>query len=320
VKALVFDRAGEPGDVIRFADAAMPSIVPGHALVRVSARPIHPADISFVRGQYRLRPVFPQIAGLEGAGAVVEAGAGVDITPGTRVAFRSPGSWAEYAVVPVQRLIPVPDTVDDDAASQLSLNPVTAWALLDGARVVAGDSIVLTAAASTVARLVQALARERGIATIGVVRGDTARIATSYPDGAFSAEDPHLAEDMLAARGGARVQALIDCVGGPVVTALLPALAVGAQIMAYGVMDTRPALVTNAALIYANLTWSGFGIDRWLERCPPAALAAMRAELWSLIGRGVLSLPVAARYTLAEFGEAFSNVGGQKSTGKILFI
>jgi NADPH2:quinone reductase len=319
VKALVFERAGEPGEVLRFTDISVPSVGPGHALVRVSARPIHPADFSFVRGQYRVKPLFPQVAGLEGTGTVVEAGLGVTIKPGTRVAIRWPGTWAEYALVPAQRLIPVPDAIDDDSASQLSLNPVTAWALLEEAHVVTGDAIVLTAAASTVARLVRTLARERGIATIGVVRGDTGRIVANYPDGAFSAGDPQLAESILAARSDRRVQALIDCVGGPSVSALIPTLASGAHIVAYGVMDPRPAAVTNAALIYANLTWSGFGIDRWLERCPPAAIATMQSQLWSLIAAGKLPLPIASRHALADFAGAFPSVGTGRSEGKVLF-
>jgi NADPH:quinone reductase-like Zn-dependent oxidoreductase len=318
MKALVFDRAGEPGEVLHLVDLAVPSVVPGHALIRVSARPIHPADLSFVRGAYRLRPVFPQTAGLEGAGTVVEAGSGVNLAPGTRVAFRWPGTWAEFAVVPAHRLISVPDAIDDERASQLSLNPVTAWALLEGAQVVAGDTIAVTAATSTVAQLVQTLAHERGITTIGIARGEAARIAASYPDGAFSAGDPHLAATVLAARGERRVQALIDCVGGPIVAALLPILASGAQIIAYGVMDGRPAEVTNAALIYANLTWSGFGIDRWLENRTPATLATMHAQLGSLIAGGVLSLPVASRRALSAFAEALSEVAGQRSEGKVL--
>jgi NADPH:quinone reductase-like Zn-dependent oxidoreductase len=92
----------------------------------------------------------------------------------------------------------------------------------------------------------------------------------------------------------------------------------GAKVIAYGVMDARPAEVTNAALIYGNLTWSGFGIDRWLESRQPAALATMHAQLGSLIAGGVLSLPVASRHALAAFAEALAEVTGQRSEGKVL--
>ena len=68
MQAIIFDHAGEPADVLRHADAAMPTPVDNQVLVKVVARPIHPADLAFIRGQYRVRPQFPQAAGLEGAG------------------------------------------------------------------------------------------------------------------------------------------------------------------------------------------------------------------------------------------------------------
>ena len=73
MQAIVFDRAGEPGDVLRLVERAVPEPVGDQVLVKVAARPIHPADLAFIRGQYRVRPQFPQSAGLEGAGVVVSS-------------------------------------------------------------------------------------------------------------------------------------------------------------------------------------------------------------------------------------------------------
>src|SRR5882672_10332795 len=99
MQAIVFDQAGEPGDVLRLADVVTPTAHDGEVLVKVSARPLHPADLAFIRGQYRIRPSFPQIAGLEGVGMVIAGPTGTAFSPGSRVAFRWPGAWAEIAAV-----------------------------------------------------------------------------------------------------------------------------------------------------------------------------------------------------------------------------
>src|SRR5581483_9135464 len=113
------------------------------------ARPIQPADLFFIRDQYRFRPKLPQVAGLEGIGVVVGGGANKRIATGSRVAFRWPGTWAEFAAVPEDRLIPVPDDVPDAVACQIALNPLTAWALVNEAELEPHDWIVMTAGAST---------------------------------------------------------------------------------------------------------------------------------------------------------------------------
>jgi NADPH:quinone reductase-like Zn-dependent oxidoreductase len=321
MKALVFARAGEPHEVLQLADVPAPLPSPDTVVVEVQARPIHPADLAFIRGQYRVRPVLPQIAGLEGAGIVVVGDGDGRIAPGTRVAFRWPGSWAERAAVPVSRLITVPADIADDAACQVALNPVTAWGLLDEARVAAGDCIALTAATSTVANLVAAIARQRGMRVLGIARGDAARgAARSGADQVFAAEDPELAAHILAAAGERRVAALLDSVGGPLVATLLGTLAPGARVIAYGVQDRTPAAITNAMLIYANLTWTGFGIDRWLAQQPAGAIDAMVGALWSLIRDGTIALPVAARHPLAAFAAALAADAQPGRSGKVLLV
>ena len=110
MKAIVFDRTGEPSEVLTAADIAMPTPGAAEALIEVAARPIHPADLAFIRGQYRIRPQLPQTAGLEGVGRVVQAAPDSNIEVGARVAFRWLGAWAEFAAVPTNRLIEVPGT------------------------------------------------------------------------------------------------------------------------------------------------------------------------------------------------------------------
>ena len=321
MKSILFRQAGEPANVLQYADAAEPKISDGQVLVKVTHRPIHPADLAFIRGQYRVRPSFPQVAGLEGVGVVVGSPAGAPFETGSRVAFRYPGSWAELACVPFDRLIAVPPGVADGAACQISLNPVTAFGLLDAAKVTPGDWILLTAAASTVSNLVAAIARRRGVNVIGLVRGEAAENKSrSLADQVLSTADPDFLSKVTAIAGDHRVSALLDSVGGPAVTKLFATLTPGARIVAYGVQDREPATVTNAVLIYSNLTWQGFGIDRWLSECPSATKARMIDELWSMVTDKALPLPVASTHGLDQFREALAADARQGRMGKVLLV
>jgi NADPH:quinone reductase len=321
MQALAFDRAGEPTNVLRLVDRTPPSEQDGQVLVQVAARPIHPADLVFIRGQYRIRPDFPQIAGLEGVGTVIAGPTGDAFVPGSRVAFRWPGSWAEVAAVPLDRLIAVPEDVSNDDASQISLNPITAWGLLEDAGVAPEDWIVLSAATSTVANLVTAIGRRRGIRVVGLVRGDAGEARTrSLAEVILSTRDPDLSAKVIEVVGVRRVAAFVDSVGGPLVQNLVPALQAEGRIISYGVQDRAPAEITNAMMIYSNLTWIGFGIDRYLSRLSDAAAARMHGELWSMIRDATLALPVASHHALGDFSGALAADAQSGRQGKVLLV
>ncbi|MBS0534648.1 MAG: zinc-binding dehydrogenase [Proteobacteria bacterium] len=221
--------------------------------------------------------------------------------------------------VPFERLIVVPSEVSDEQACQVSLNPVTAYALLDEARAAPGQWIVLTAAASTVSNMVAAMAQARGIGVIGLVRGPAAaakpRCSTDH---VLSVDDADLVAAVAAITGGDKPVALLDSVGGAGVVKLFALLAPGARVIAYGVQDRSVIELTNATLIYANLTWKGFGIDRWLMECPPDEKTRMFAGLWQMIANGTLPLPVAATFPLVRFQEALEADAVPGRSGKVL--
>jgi NADPH:quinone reductase-like Zn-dependent oxidoreductase len=304
MKALVFDRVGQATEVLSLREVAAPEAGAGEVLVQVEARPVHPADISFVRNTYRIRPKLPQIAGLSGVGRVVAVGAGLEVPIGTRVAFRWPGAWADLVAVPVERMIVAPEDVATDDAAQFALNPVTAWGLLDVAEVSGSAWVGLTAPSSSVARIVSALARLRGLRTVDVAPrpGELAAIS----------------EQVRAATAGEGLSALIDCVGGPLITDLFPTLRQGATLVTYGTLSSEPATVPNAALVYSNLTWKGFGIDRWLQGLRSEKRREMLDTLWQAVRDGHLPLPVSARLPLARFEEALAATGG--TAGKVLLV
>src|SRR2546430_2332530 len=206
IKAVVFEAAGGGPDGLSFRENEGPSPARGGGVVRVDARPIQPADVMFIGGRYRITPHFPQVAGLEGAGIVAAAGPGVSIGIGRRVAFRSPGSWAEFVTVPEDRVILAPADVTPEDAAQFSLNPITAWALLDVVGVKMGDWLAINAATSTVAQLAEQLAHTRAIHVLKIVRAGT----TACEPAVLAGDVQGLAAKMLQASGSVPFAGLLD--------------------------------------------------------------------------------------------------------------
>jgi NADPH2:quinone reductase len=188
--------------------------------------------------------------------------------------------------VPVERTLLVPDDIAMEDAAQLPLNPITAWGLLDMAEAEPGDVIALSAPTSSVSRITRALAEARGVRVVEIGR-----------NGATAAE----LERLRALSAGVGLAALIDSVGGALVERLLPELRPGATIVTYGTLSPDPIQVHNGTLVYGNLTWKGFGIDRWLSGLTPAERALMLDALLSGIRSRTYQLPVSARVALRDF-------------------
>ena len=131
MKALIFRETGEPKSVLKLAEIPTPPLAPGEALVRVLLSPINPSDLHMVRGRYGYQPELPASPGIEGMGMVEAVGPGVQgPTVGTRVIFVDTWhTWREQIICPVDKLVPVPDGLDDPAAATSYINPLTAWAL-----------------------------------------------------------------------------------------------------------------------------------------------------------------------------------------------
>jgi NADPH:quinone reductase-like Zn-dependent oxidoreductase len=115
MRALIFTETGEPNSVLKLAEIPTPPLARGEALVRVLLTPIHPSDLHMLRGRYGYQPELPASPGIR-RGMVEALGPGVQgPTVGTRVIFVGTWhTWREQIICPVDRLVPVPDGLDED--------------------------------------------------------------------------------------------------------------------------------------------------------------------------------------------------------------
>jgi NADPH:quinone reductase-like Zn-dependent oxidoreductase len=176
----------------------------GEIVFDVLAFPINPADLSMIRGSYRLRPPLPATPGAECVGRVTAVGAGVArLGPGDLVLNMQRENWTQRRRIAETDAIPVPPGIDHAQAAMLRINPATAQLLLeDHGALAPGDWVIQNVANSAVGRHLIVLARARGVRTINVVRrDDVAAELRALGADLVLADGPDLAERARAAVG-----------------------------------------------------------------------------------------------------------------------
>lgn len=133
MRAIVQHEFGDPARVLTVEERPLPEPGQGEVRVRTVLSPIHNHDLWTIRGTYGFKPTLPAGAGTEAVGVVDALGDGVEaLAVGQRVVTGGTfGVWAEAFVAPAAALIPVPDGLSDEVASQLVAMPFSALSLLD---------------------------------------------------------------------------------------------------------------------------------------------------------------------------------------------
>lgn len=222
MKAAYYARFGGP-ELLNIGDLPMPEAGPGEVLIRVRAAGVNPVDWKVREGQLKHLPyAFPIIPGWEAAGEVASVGEGVgQFTTGMRVmAFTKKqvlqwGACAEYVAVPAGQVIATPAQLDDAEAAGLPVAGLTAWqALVEFARLEAGQTVLVHAAAGGVGSFAVAIARHLGATVIGTCRPENADYVRSL--GAAEAVDYHSPglKERLSALAPEGADVVLDAVGG----------------------------------------------------------------------------------------------------------
>src|SRR5437667_6600820 len=262
INAAVYERHGNPADVLRVESRPWPTPAPDQVLVQMRAAPINPADLNQIEGKYPVRPELPATPGFEGAGVVVDLGEGVTgLTTGALVILpHNIGTWREAVAAKADELVVVPDGIEPVQAAMLKINPLTAWRLLhDYVDLQKGDWLIQNAANSAAGRGVIQIAHELGYKTVNVIRraelidelraegGDTVLV-----------DGENLREEVKSATGGASIRLGLNSVGGDSALRLANCLAPGGTLVSFGAMSLRPLKIRTGLLILKALRFAGF--------------------------------------------------------------
>lgn len=322
MKQVLIDRYGQPEEVARCAevpDVGAPAA--DEVVFDVLAVPINPADISFCKGTYRLRPPLPATPGAEAIGRVTAVGAAVShVKPGDLVINLERENWTQKRRVKGADVIAVPPALDLRQAAMLRINPPTALLLLtDVVDLEPGDWVIQNVANSAVGRLLIRLARARGLRTVNVVRRDSlfAELEALGAD-ACAVDSLDLAGAVKARTGGAPIRLGLDAVSGRATARLASSLAEGGVVCNYGSMSGEDPVMPRGALTSGGQSLVGFILGRALARRSLDQVRALYANLAQQILDGTLSAPVEQVYPIEEIKAALTHAQRGGRSGKIL--
>ena len=315
---------GIPEEVARIEAWDLPPIASDQVLVKMKASPINPADINRLEGKYPIRSPLPAIAGNEGVGIIAETGSAVsNLRAGQYViSLDRVGNWCDAYVADASSLIPLPDDIPLEQAAMLSVNPPTAWRMLEGfVNLNPGDWVIQNAANSGVGRAVIQIARLRGLRSINIVRRKDLipELEAEGADVVVTDEIP-LSKQIRDLTGNANAPLGLNAVGGESAREIAKSLSDHATLVTYGAMGLQPLQMSNSLLIFKDLQFRGFWINAWYKRADTREIHEMFNQLIPLVTSGKLKVPVEKTYPLTDAKDALAHAsqGGRK--GKILFV
>lgn len=321
MKAIEVKQPGGP-EAMELAELPVPVPKANEAVVKLTASGVNFIDVYFREGRYKAP--MPFVLGQEGAGAVIAVGADVkSVKNGDRVAWTGLlGSYAEYAAVPADRLVPIPEGVTDQQAAAAMLQGMTAHYLShDAYPLKRGETALVHAAAGGVGLLLVQMAHDIGARVIATVsteqKAKLAREAGAdevilYTQSDFEEETKRLTE-------GKGVDVVYDSVGKTTFEKGLSILRPrGMMVLFGGSSGAVPpfdliALSQKGSLYVTRPTLGHYTATR-------EELVARSGAVFGMMASGKLKLRVEHTYPLAEAQQAHRDLEGRKTTGKLLLI
>jgi NADPH2:quinone reductase len=321
MKAIQVKQVGGP-EAMEVVDLPVPQPKANEAVIKLAASGVNFIDVYFREGRYKAP--LPLVLGQEGAGEVTAVGAEVSsVKVGDRAAWTAVhGSYAEYAAVPADCLVPIPRGVSDQQAAATMLQGMTAHYLShDTYPLKQGETALIHAAAGGVGLLLVQMAHNIGARVIATVsteekaelaRGAGAHDVILYTKSDFEAETKRLT-------GGKGVDVVYDSVGKTTFEKGLNILRPrGMMVLFGGSSGAVPpfdlvALSQKGSLYVTRPTLTNYIASR-------EELVARSSAVFGMISAGKLKLRIEHTYPLAEAQRAHRDLEGRKTTGKLLLI
>jgi NADPH2:quinone reductase len=321
MKAIQILKTGGP-EVLTFSDLPTPTPGEGQALLRIEASGVNFIDTYFREGRYPA--TLPYVLGQEAAGTVVAVASDVtSVKAGDRVAWCGvPGTYAEFAVAPVDRLVAIPDGVSSDQAAAAILQGMTAHYLAHSAyKIQSGDEVLIHAGAGGTGLLLTQIAKLLGARVFTTVSTEE-KAALSKAAGADEVilyTQTDFAAEIKKLTAGRGLPVVYDSVGKSTFEQSLASLRRRGMLVLFGgASGAVPPfdlirLSTMGSLYVTRPTLKDYVATR-------ADLMARAADVFNGIAGGTLKLRSEHTYPLADAAQAQRDLESRKTTGKLLLI
>ncbi len=321
-RAVIINEQG-PAEVLSVTEIEIAGPGPGEALVEQTAIGLNFMDVYQRSGHYPLN--LPSGLGLEAAGRVLEVGDGVTaVKAGDRVAYATgaPGSYAAHRVYPADRLVPVPDGIDDRTAAAVLMKGMTVEYLMNRAYPVkAGEDVLFHAASGGVGLLAGQWGKHLGARMIGVTSGpeNCRRILENGYADAIDRTSEDIAGKARALTDGKGVSVVFDSVGKATFEASIDALAPRGYFMSFGATTgeappVAPSLLQKkGSLYFCRPTLATYIASR-------EDLMASAAEVFRLVAEGVLKVNINQTYELDDIVQAHRELESGATSGSSVIL
>src|SRR6201989_281621 len=320
--AIRFHKTGGP-EVLVWEEVAVGKPGPGGGALRHTAVGLNFVDIYNRAGVYPSQ--LPSGLGGEAAGVVEEVGSGVtDLKPGDRVAYGAApiGSYAEARLIPADRLLKLPDSIDDKTAAAMMLKGLTAQYLIRQTyRIKSGETILLHAAAGGVGLILSQWAKHLGVTVIGTVGSEEkAKIAKAHGCAhtiLYKSED--LVKRVDEITGGKKVPVVYDSVGKDTFMKSLDCLAPLGCLALFGqssgnVEPLNLGLLAQKGSLYVTRPT----LNTYAAKAE--SLRAMAKELFEVVTSGAVKIEVHQTYPLKDAAKAHADLAARKPTGSTVLL
>ncbi len=319
MNAVVADPVGGPEN-LKYIELPRPEPREGEALVKLEAIGVNFIDVYFRKGLYKV-PESPVKLGNEGSGTIAAVGKGVALPIGERVAYAmSRGSYAEYAAVPQQLLVKLPDTVSFDEGAAVMLQGMTAHYLTRSTfSLQNGQTCLVHAAAGGAGLLIVQLAKIAGAKVIGTCStAEKAKlVAEMGANHVIRYTEQDFVNEVKRFTSGTGVDVVYDSVGKATFAKSLDCLKPRGMMASFGqssgpIGEIDPLLLMQkGSLFLTRPTLADYISD-------PAELQWRSSELFRWIAEGRLTIRIHNKYRLADAVSAHRDLETRQTTGKVL--
>ncbi|HET8888464.1 MAG TPA: quinone oxidoreductase [Candidatus Angelobacter sp.] len=321
MKAIQVQKTGGP-EVLTLVDLPVPKPKANEAVVKIAASGVNFIDVYFREGRYPA--VLPFTDGQEAAGTVTEVGGEVkSVKVGDRVAYSNVmGTYAEYATVPADRLVRVPDKITDQQAAAAMLQGMTAHYLINTTYPLKkGETALIHAAAGGVGLLLVQMAKNIGAHVIGTAgteeKAKLAREAGADEVIVYATQDFEAETKRLT--GGRGVHVVYDGVGKSTFEKGLNVLRPRGYMVLFGgasgpVPPFDPIVLSQKGSLFVTRPSLIHYVAQREE------LEQRSGDVFAMIAAGKLKLRISQTYKLEDVQQAHRDLEGRKTTGKILLV
>jgi NADPH:quinone reductase len=323
MRAMLMRALGEPD---RLELTELPDPVPGQGQVAIEVEAIgcNFADILICRGGYQIKPELPFSPGAEVAGRIAALGPGAEgWREGQQVTAQLGfGGYASRVLASVGQLRPIPGEMPAADAVALGVTYLTSLlGLCDRARLGAGETVLVHAAAGGVGLAAVQIARAVGARVIAGASSDD-KLELARKHGAHDVvrtSDPDWPERVRELTSGAGADVIYDSVGGEIFEHSLKCIAWAGRLLVIGFSSGEIPSVKLNRVMLKHVSIIGLHLATYEQRAP-AVLADAAARLFQLYAQGAVRPLIHASYPLPEAHKALAELGARSTVGKLILI